>query len=157
MPNWDLQDGDGLIDTSHQFKPFIFCETDGWATVLTPAPQAAPEGLQEGDAVECGPAMRAAIVELAKELGIHGGWDLEEYPAKEGICLYWNGKKVHTGRFTSNHTPEAFIAKMRVEAAKPKPIRIDGHEVQFSTGSIKVGCTTINNETVRAIAAKLID
>ena len=129
-----------------------------WATVITPAPQAAAEGLVEGDSCECGPAMRAAIIELAKELG------LKATSYSEGIIAYYDGKVYDCSRACTIgekvknwHTPEAFIAKMRVEAAKPKPIRIGDHEVKFNTGSIKVGCTTIDNATVRAIAANLKD
>ena len=40
---------------------------------------------------------------------------------------------------------------------KPKPITIGSNTVKFTKGEINVGCTTISNETVRAIAAKLID
>ena len=129
-----------------------------WATVITPAPQAAAEGLVEGDSCECGPAMRAAIIELAKELG------LKATSYSEGIIAYYDGKVYDCSRTCTIgekvknwHTPEAFIAKMRVEAAKPKPIRIGDHEVKFNTGSIKVGYTTIDNATVRAIAANLKD
>lgn len=131
---------------------------DRWATVLPPAPQAAAEGLVEGDSCECGPAMRAAIIELADDL------ELKATSYSEGIIAYYDGKVYDCSRTCTIgekvknwHTPEAFIAKMRVEAAKPKPIRIGDHEVKFNTGSIKVGCTTIDNATVRAIAANLKD
>ena len=132
--------------------------TDEWATVITPA----AIGLQEGDAVECGPAMRAAIIELAKELGL-GVWkDTDDFQPPR-YCLYWNSGEAHLApRYpsvygTKLHTPEDFIAKMRVTASQPKPITIDNYIVYFTKGEIKVGCTTISNETVRAIAAKLID
>jgi hypothetical protein len=62
-----------------------------------------------------------------------------------------------SGKTKQPHTPEAFIAKMRVTAKKPKPIKIDGHEVKYEKGQIKVGCQYIPNATVRAIAEKLID
>lgn len=39
-----------------------------WATVITPAPSS--ETLEPGMATKCGPAMRAAIMERAKELGL---------------------------------------------------------------------------------------
>ena len=128
-----------------------------WATVITPAPSQQPQaiGLQEGDAVECGPAMRAAIIELAKELGVRVNARGGEF-----------GLVVTSGVIVSAHcrlgndnviTPEAFIAKMRVTAAQPKPITIGGNTVKFTKGEINVGSTTISNETVRAIAAKLID
>ena len=35
------------------------------------------------------------------------------------------------------------------------PIMAAGHEVKFENGQIKVGCTTISNEVVKQIAAKL--
>lgn len=137
--------------------------TDKWATVITPAPSAQPEpiGLQEGDAVECSPAMCAAIIELAKELGVptYGvppdevdiiGFNVEDFGRGLGLCT--------VGFCAMNkHTPEVFIAKMRVTASQPKPITIGDHTVKFTKGEIKVGCATIPNETVRAIAAKMID
>ena len=133
-------------------------QNNRWATVITPAPQAAAEGLVEGDACECGPAMRAAIIELAKELG------LKATSYSEGITAYYDGKVYDCSRTCTIgekvknwHTPEAFIAKMRVTASQPKPITIGGNTVEFTKGEISVGCTTISNETVRAVAAKLID
>ena len=136
-------------------------EVDSWATVITPAPST-EEGLKEGDAVECGPAMRAAIVELAKELGIcdsHGGYEGSDM---KGVWNIWGKGLVYMvsdfGGLTKI-TPEAFIAKMRVTAALPKPeppIMIGSDKVEFRAGRIKVGCTTIDNATVRAIASKLI-
>jgi hypothetical protein len=130
-----------------------------WATVITPAPQAAAEGLVEGDACECGPAMRAAIIELAKNMGVQCSCFLNNEPTVIGLRWVSNGGLInmHIDVDKAMHTPEAFISKMRVEAAKPKPIRIGDHEVKFNTGSIKVGCTTIDNATVRAIAANLKD
>ena len=116
------------------------------------------EGLIKGDT--CGnisDAMRQAIIELAIELGVHGGWNPLAYPNAEDISLRWNGSALHAGRTISNHTPEAFIAKMRVSAARPRPIMIYDNRVEFNAGYIQVGCTKIDNETVRAIAAKLID
>ena len=139
---------------------------DKWATVIgtaqavaTHAPQAAAEGLVEGDACECGPAMRAAIIELAKNMGVQCSCFLNNEPTVIGLRWVSNGGLInmHIDVDKAMHTPEAFISKMRVEAAKPKPIRIGDHEVKYSTGSIKVGCTTIDNATVRAIAANLKD
>ena len=142
--------------------------TNKWATVITPAPAKEEEGLKEGDACECGPAMRAAIVELAKELvatteNLNGSDtflnpNLQWHADGRGLRPLSNRER--TGDYwerLSLHTPEAFIAKMRVTAKRPKPIKIGGHTVVFNSGSIKVGCTTVDNATVRAIAEKLID
>jgi hypothetical protein len=38
---------------------------------------------------------------------------------------------------------------------QPQPIMIQGHLVKFEKGWIKVGCTTVQNETVKKIAARL--
>lgn len=136
-----------------------------WAEVATLAPQS--EGLKEGDSCECGPAMRAAIIEEANAMGLKGACD---YPYEEsttdpkGYCIWdigrfqvgWGAGLARNDRYT-NHAPEAFIAKMRVTAAQPKPIKIGDHIVEFRSGSIKVGCTTIDNATVRSIAEKLVD
>ena len=76
------------------------------------------------------------------------------------MAISKNGTIVHAGRIQeqdTTHTPEAFIAKMRATAKQPNPIQIAEHTVEFRKGSIKVGCTTIPNATVKAIAQKLID
>ena len=154
---WCGRDDDGCSLEAYNSR------NDRWATVLTPAPQAASEGLAEGDACECSDAMRAAIIELAKELGIWHADGLDQHGDDEVVGLWFvtDVKRVYWSckMWPSNvlHTPEAFIAKMRVTAAKPKPIRIGDYEVKFNAGSIKVGCTTIDNATVRAIAANLKD
>jgi len=150
---WCGKDYDGLNLEAYSSS------NDRWATVLPPAPQAAAEGLVEGDSCECGPAMRAAIIELAKNMGVQCSCFLNNEPTVIGLRWVSNGGLInmHIDVDKAMHTPEAFISKMRVEAAKPKPIRIGDHEVKFNTGSIKVGCTTIDNATVRAIAANLKD
>lgn len=137
------------------------------ATVITPAPAKEEEGLKEGDACECGPAMRAAIVELAKELGLRSAYI--EDKETNGVGALSNlticDAKMNPSGWPNLFTPEVFIAKMRVTAKKPKPIKIkvgEGvnskwYEVEFCSGSIKVGCTSIDNTTVRVIASKLID
>ena len=129
-----------------------------WAEVITPAPSSEPEGLKEGDSVECGPAMRAAIIELAKELGLSIIWP--ENDNAEAILWFADGLH-HPSKnnecIQRRLTTAAFITKMIAEAAKPKPIKIGSDKVEFRSGSIKVGCTTVDNATVRAIAEKLID
>lgn len=165
---WKYSSGIGTLWVgTEKHRPSLLaakdCE-DEWATVITPAPSQHPQaiGLQEGDAVECSTAMRAAIIELAKELGL-GVWkDTDDYQPPR-YCLYWNSREARLApRYpsvsgTKLHTPEDFIAKMRVTASQPKPITIGGKTVEFTKGEISVGCTTISNETVRAVAAKLID
>ena len=147
-----------FMDPPPCLGPWIYHNGE-WATVITPAPAKEEEGLKEGDACECGPSMRAVIVELAKEVGLEVGqmvgfearvwtdgklWDCYNRSDKSTIGKNW-------------HTPEAFIAKMRATAAKPKPIKIGDDVVRFNIGSIQVGCTTIDNASVKAIAQKLID
>ena len=117
------------------------------------------EGLKQGDAVECGPAMRAAIIELARVSGLHTSDGVSG-----GIILFLSEtifdvskNSINGGRARNYIVPEAFIAKMRVTASQPKPIKIGDHAVKFNKGSIQVGCTTVDNATVRAIAEKLQD
>jgi len=150
----------GSIFLNHEDDLRAFnANTDKWATVITTAPsqQLQAIGLQEGDAVECGPAMRAALIELAKELGVN----VTSSATVKYSALTWWCKRIaghRGGDVLKNYiTPEAFIAKMRVTASQPKPITIGGNTVKFTKGEINFGCTTISNETVRAIAAKLID
>lgn len=125
-----------------------------FAKVITPAPQA--EGLKEGDTVECGPAMRAAIIELAKELGtpVYG----VPYDNPGIIALRVGDFGLGLGTTTISVSPvrpmhpEAFIAKMRVTAVQPKPITIGDHTAEFlADGSIKVGCTVIDSEAMDRI------
>ena len=153
---WCGRDDDGCSLEAYNSR------NDRWATVLPPAPQAASEGLAEGDACECSDAMRAAIIELAKEFGL----DYNETDPKRSdvtgirVDMKPRGPRVIPNAYVDqkyNLTPEAFIAKMRVEAAKPKPIRIIGEEVKFRAGFIQFGGTTIDNATIRAIAANLKD
>ena len=155
---------DGTGAANHDGYQIYSHDMQQWATVITPAPAQAG-GLKEGDAVECGPAMRAAIIELAKELDVltyqHGGGQIDglRYSCGQvltaGMLRTWAER--NGGKGLTIITPEAFIAKMRVTASQPKPITIDGHNVKWEKGCIKVGCQTITNDTVRAIAAKLID
>ena len=145
-----------------------------WASVISPAPSKEEEGLKEGDACECGPAMRAAIVELANELGLLVYAGVTDQPVSEYPNPTWAGNAMdatystptkHSGLKTW-YTPEAFIAKMRATAAKPKPIKIKvgaGNncgewEVKHEKGRVKIGeCTYVDNATIRSIAEKLID
>jgi len=143
----------------------LFIHSEGkWSTVLTPATaQPQGEGLKEGDAVECGPAMRAAIIELADTLGITVFARSRANNGDPNLC--WSEGEIsgisHPIKWSMAiiRTPEEFIRRMRVTAARPKPITItiNGNKVKFNTGSITVGCTTVDNATVRAIAEKLID
>lgn len=133
---------------------------DRWATVITPAPVVEEEGLKEGDACECGPAMRVAIMELAKGLGVgvYGDVRGDEHWA---ICVHlYEGRVAIGSDLPASRTKlksHDFIRGLEATAAKPKPIKIGNDVVKFNTGSITVGCTTIDNATVKAIAEKLID
>ena len=150
-------------------------KSGNWATVITPAPSK-EEGLRKGDSVECGVAMRAAIMELAKDLGLATS-NLENGHV-EGLtvvgdrtiqhCSQMLNWKVRNGYDLVLHTPEAFMAKLRITAALPKPeppilikvgegVNTEWHEVVYRHRSIKIGCTVLENATVRSIASKLID
>lgn len=128
-----------------------------WAEVAVPAPSQA-EGLKEGDSVECGPAMQAAIIELAKELGVSIASTYEESSRFPRIVWY-NGQidrcKAHHHPQTI-HTPEALIAKLRATAAQPKPIKIGNATVKFNSDrSITVGCTTVSFATIEEVYSRL--
>ena len=56
-----------------------------WATVITPAPSS--DTLKPGMATACGPAMRAAIMERAKELGIYV--EVSEDPSDPDFVGMW--------------------------------------------------------------------
>jgi len=145
-----------FIDPSNNAIYVVAEDNSRFATVITTAPS---QGLEEGMATECSPAMRAAIIERAKELGV-------------GVsCLAQNSGLPHlvchdnSIASISKSGPEAknwiqnheFLARLEATAKKPKPIRVNDYDVQFLDGKIKIGCTTVDNETVRAIAAKLQD
>lgn len=159
---WSLDhDGDIRVNRGSDDAYLIYCRGK-WATVITPAPSEA-EGLKEGDACECSPAMRAAIVELAKELGVPCGHALDTYMHAD-VCGLWYDQSrpevctcIPQARYTC--TPEAFIAKMRVTAAeiaaKPKVHTINGHAVKVSD-VVEVNDTVYSIDTIRQIA-KLID
>lgn len=129
-----------------------------WATVITPAPQAAAEGLVEGDSVECGSAMQAAIIELAKELGVSIAKTYAE-SSRYPIIVWYTDKidRCTAGhRPQTIHTPEAFIAKLRATAAQPKPIKIGYDTVKFNSDrSITVGCTTVSFATIEEVYNRL--
>ncbi len=132
-------------------------ESSRWATVITPA-TSKEGGLKEGDACECGPAMRDAIIEVAKELNILA--QDGDFAGNKGVYVLRGGVHAYHGKTPDDfatHTPEAFIAKMRITAKNPKPIKIGDHTVEFCSSFIRVGCTTIDNSVVRAITEKLID
>jgi hypothetical protein len=124
-----------------------------WAEIITPAPS---KGLQEGDSVECGPAMRAAIVELAEELGVAITHMFP--PGEDGVNgIRWHQQELWRHHGKGNYTPEEFIARMRVTAGIPKPEMIFGHKVKYAKGHIIFGPNSIGNETLRAIHGKLKD
>ena len=125
----------------------------GWAKVIAPAPSAPSQGLQEGDAVECGPAMRAAIIELARELGVPVT-NLYK-PGDDGMdSCRWDGRVIIRACPKRDPdlnwmTPEAFIAKMRATEPVEKPITIGERKVEFyPTGDIRVGCTRVDHDTL---------
>lgn len=133
-----------------------------WATVINPAPS--EEGLKEGDACECSPAMRDAILQRAIELGCGS----ETYTPNEHKAVVYRKKEVNSvyplkkwsyhDQFPTGEIPvHEFLRRLEATAPKVKPILIGNDEVKFNKGSIQVGCTRIENATVKAIAEKLID
>lgn len=80
---WLIGDGDLYFETS---GPIIVIRyrNGPFATVITPAPSS--ETLDPGMATKCGPAMRAAIMERAKELGLMDP-SLKEKDNTEGIWV----------------------------------------------------------------------
>jgi hypothetical protein len=132
---------------------------DVWARVITPAP--APqeeEGLKEGDACECGPVMRAAIVDLAIELGLAEEQHRSSYMYDpDGLTWSEHPCPLQCGIHGKVIMPEEFIRRMRVTAKKPKPVSIAGHKVLATKGTVEIDDTVYANSTIRAIAEKLID
>jgi hypothetical protein len=118
---WVIDNGDLYFETS---GPCIVIRYgDGsFATVITPAPSS--ETLEPGMATKCGPAMRAAIMERAKELGVmdpsskekdttEGIWVLD-FGLQKGMlhtCTYSNSEGL---KFIPNHE---FLR--RLENTKP--------------------------------------
>lgn len=130
----------------------MFLSGGKWATVIASAPS---QGLQEGDAVECGPA-RAAIIEIAVELELAVHYTIED-PGFPNI-VWKSGRMVgkciksQDARNRTWHTPEVFIAKMRAMKPAEKPITIGEHKVDFmANGDIKVGCTRVEYDTLREV------
>ncbi len=136
---------------------YLLSNMRGWATVITPAPS---QGLEEGMATECSPAMRAAIIELAKELGLSDGF-AASYNMDKWItwCPDCGTCPIQSGKHGKNIiTPLDFLTRLEAEAKKlPKRETINGHDVTFHKGSVYLPCSQYTNETVRAIAAKLQD
>ena len=125
-----------------------------WATVITPAPQAAAEGLVDGDACECGPAMRAAIIELAKELGV----GLRSGAPASAPLLWYGGRLCYTSGGPRCETIRTMLQSGQFYdrlSRHKKTIRIDGHEVKFKdNGDINVGCTSVDFSTLEAVYNK---
>ena len=126
-----------------------------WATVIEPAPC---QGLEEGMATECSPAMRAAIIERAAELGLSDGFAASYNNKWITWCDDCGTCPIQSGKHGENIlTPLDFLTRLEATGKKPKPLKIGEWNVKFEKGSIEVGCQRITNETVRAIAAKLKD
>ena len=101
--------------------------------------------------------MLAAIIEVADDLGIrHGGCWRDGWV--KNMC--WHHEIISFGSLPVGessvckkaHTPEAFIAKMRVTAKKPKPITISNQTVEFTAnGDIKFGLIGVDFAKLEAI------
>lgn len=129
--------------------------TNKWATVITPAPS---NGLQEGDAVECSPAMRAAIIELARELVLPMTVNAE-ISHSTGIGLSWKYNQVNRWNFRGENnpiTPEEFIARMRVTPST-KANKDCSFRLSYEKGAVKIGDVLLSNDVYRSIAKGLQD
>lgn len=144
-----------------------FLKYDGaYATVITPAPQE-EEGLKEGMWCEPDEHMLRAILAKGKEVGIVEDESYGMGVAYRADCevLQDVGSKLAASLgFDKPVTPGEFYDRLCRMAKKPKPeppimIQSEGntYPVNFNKGSVKIGCTVVSNETVRAIAGKLVD
>jgi len=160
VEKWEHGSGGWFFESGDEAIYVASDESDRFAKILQPAPQS--QGLEEGMATECSPAMRAAIVERAKELGVPedcingskhpniGFMDGSIHP----LVHYEDKSRYQAHKLIPNHE---FLARLEATAKKPKPLKIGEWNVKFEKGSIEVGCQRITNETVRAIAANLKD
>lgn len=150
-----VETGGEIYDASPRNGAWIF-RKNTWAEVVTPAPSTAPsEGLVDGMACDPDEHMRAAIVAKAKHVGLTDGLGHDDANV---FVIRMRHNRLHllnnpAPPFTMISVGEFYDRLCRMV----KPIKVGEHTVQFNPGSIKVGCTTIDNETVRAIAAKLRD
>lgn len=152
---WYRDDGDlrngptGAIDV-------YLCYNGGWAQVITPAPQA--EGLIDGMACEPDEFMRKAIVERASKMHLLKGEDMlghfgYSYPISilNGMLGY-NSYGPRCENIKSLIPAGEFYDRLCRMEPKPKPITIGGHIAEFrADGSIRVGCTVIDSETMEMI------
>ena len=110
----DSEGREGVVDPVEYWEfgeiGSVYCNSilraisfDGkYATVITPAPSS--DTLKPGMATACGPAMRAAIMERAKELGLMHPFSSEEY-ITEGIWVLDFGFQkgmLHTCTFSNS-------------------------------------------------------
>lgn len=149
---WEFDPGGNV----HSKFSIYDAEKTKWATVIAPAPS---KGLQEGDAVECSPAMRAAIIELAKELGVCNGQDGGIRGESHGV---WNChgtglvNTISNFQGTTKITPEEFIARMRVTAST-KANKDCSFRLSYEKGAVKIGDVLLSNDVYRSIAKGLQD
>lgn len=152
--DWELTASGHNLSACRDAQGFMWNVMQGgsWSLVITPAPS---QGLEEGMATECSPAMRAAIIERAKELGIFRD-DYKSNPSAIRI-LYFNDGIVRTGAGDANYnnkplTPLDFLTRLEATAKKPKPLKIGEHVVDFiANGDVKVGCTRVDYATLREV------
>lgn len=151
-----------IYDASPRNGACIFYKNT-WAEVVTPTPAQEPEGLVDGMACEPDEHMRAAIVAKVDQLGI-GGKGRWRFADTSFPGIGWNGwligdrlPKGMSGMAKTWITPGEFYDRLCRMPKREPPIEVGDYTVQFNNGSIKVGCTIIDNATVRAIAAKLKD
>lgn len=144
---WIWDDDENLYFRRDKVSHWIYDGESGrWATILQNE-----KGLQEGDCVPCGPAMRLAILELAKELHIpiYSNISKEKLAWVQGMLQGWP-------MAPTNLTPEEFIRRMRV-TAKQQPLKIADFPVEYHKGYITFNNIVVPNDVMRTIVKNLKD
>lgn len=117
--------------------------------------------LKENDAVHCeSKEQYDRIIDLAIKAGVAVYERTKQYrhwAGFPGLSVsrygYIEGNSAYSGHPDFNwHTEGEFIAKLFGLTPSEPPIRIGEHAVQFNgDGSIKVGCTSVDYDTLKAV------
>ncbi len=145
---WEMY-GENLNAGREGYSRWNVMQRGEWSIDITPAPS---QGLEEGMATECSPAMRAAIIERAKELGHELHYEIENY-SPQPFLWWYDDKLCHRTTDKNRRIPNhEFLARLEATAKKPKPIKIGEHNVDFiANGDVKVGCTRVDYATLKEV------
>lgn len=128
-----------------------------WATLVSPA----CEGLEEGMAVECGPAMRAAILESAANYGIRNRGVPESEKNVKGLVYVSEGNLCTVYGFPGRTmlAPSEFLRRLEhTKPAQPKiTVTSNGKEVEaiFTADGIEVNGSCVSRKQVLEVADRL--